>query len=160
VEGNRLYAPDGTWIYIGGATSRLKIHGVSASVRFPDVLKLPRERLELLQLGWRASDEGKMKNWPVMETTQPWQVFVWTAARYGALRIRITSAILTREGISVAAHLRANSWRQKWSKAEAVDLVASHLRRGEWASLLTMWLGDGQAERRKALKRIQINDCG
>ncbi len=35
VEGNRLYAPDGTWIYIGGATSRLKIHGVSASACFP-----------------------------------------------------------------------------------------------------------------------------
>jgi len=51
VEGNKLYAPDGTWIYIGGATSRLKIHGVSASVRFPDLLKLPHERLELLQLG-------------------------------------------------------------------------------------------------------------
>jgi hypothetical protein len=56
LEGDRMYAPDGTWIYIGGATSRLKIHGVSALVRFPDVLKLPRERLELLQLGWRASD--------------------------------------------------------------------------------------------------------
>jgi hypothetical protein len=58
VEGNKLYAPDGTWIYIGGTTSRLKIHGVSASACFPDVLKLPQEKLELFQLGWRASDEG------------------------------------------------------------------------------------------------------
>jgi hypothetical protein len=45
----------------------------------------------------------------------------------------------------------ARSWRQKWSKDEAIDLVASHLRRGEWAPLLTMWLGDGLAERRKVL---------
>jgi hypothetical protein len=53
--------------------------------------------------------------------------------------------------VSVSVHLRSNSWTQKWGKAEAVDLVVSHLRRGEWAPLLTMWLGDGQAERRKVL---------
>jgi hypothetical protein len=58
---------------------------------------------------------------------------------------------LTHERISVSVHFRANSWRQKWGKAEAVDLVASHLRREEWTPLLTMWLGDGQAERRKVL---------
>jgi len=95
-----------------------------------------------------------------MGTTQPWQVFAWTAARYGALHIRVALVNLTQEGVSVLVHLRANSWKQKWSKTEAVDLVASRLRRGEWAPLLAMWLGDGQAERRKALKRIQINDCG
>ena len=55
LEGDRMYALDGTWIYMG-ATLRLKIHGVGALARFPDVLKLPRERLKLLQLGRRASD--------------------------------------------------------------------------------------------------------
>jgi hypothetical protein len=65
--------------------------------------------------------------------------------------VRIASANLTREGVSVAVHLRANSWRQRWSKDEAVDLVASYLRRGEWTPLLTMWLGDGKVERKKAL---------
>jgi hypothetical protein len=151
IEGNRVYAPDGTWICIGGNVPRLRIHGVTAEAYFPDVLKLPHERLELFQLGWRASDEGNKGGRPVMETTQPWQVFAWTAVRYGALHIRVASANLTREGVSVSVRLRANSWKQKWSKAEAVDLVASHLRREEWASLLTMWLGDGQAERRKVL---------
>jgi hypothetical protein len=75
----------------------------------------------------------------------------WTATRYGELYIHIESINLTHERISVSVHFRANSWRQKWGKAEAVDLVASHLRRGEWTPLLTMWLGDGQAERRKVL---------
>jgi len=98
MEGNKLYAPDGTWMYVGRAAPRIAIHGVSASAHFPDVLKLPRERLELLQLGWRASDEGEMRGRPFMGTTQPWQVFAWTAARYGALRVRIASANLTREG--------------------------------------------------------------
>jgi len=57
VEDNKLYAPDGTWMYVReGFTSHIIIRGVSASVRFPDLLKLPHERLELLQLGWRASD--------------------------------------------------------------------------------------------------------
>ena len=95
-----------------------------------------------------------------MGTTQPWQVFAWATVRCGEIYIQINSVNLTREGVSVTVHLKANSWKQKWSKAEAVDLVASRLRRGEWAPLLAMWLGDGQAERRKALKRIQIDDCG
>ena len=127
---------------------------------FPDLLKLPRERLELLQLGWRASDESNKRGRPYMSTTQPWQVFAWVTVRYGELYIRAASVNLTRVGVSVTVHLKANSWKQKWSKAEAIDLVASYLRREEWAPLLTMWLGDGQAERRKVLKRIQINDCG
>jgi hypothetical protein len=151
IEGGRVYMPDGTWICIGGNVPRLRIHGVTAEAYFPDVLKLPHKRLELFQLGWRASDEGNKGGRPIMDTTQPWQVFAWTAVRYGALHIRVASANLTREGVSVSVRLRANSWRQRWSKAEAVDLVASHLRRNEWASLLTMWLGDGQAERRKVL---------
>ncbi len=134
-----------------GFAPHIIIHGVTAKARFPDILKLPRERLELLQLGWRASDEGEMGGRPFMGTTQPWQVFAWTATRYGKLRVRIVSANLTREGASIHIHIKAKSWRQRWSKNEAVDLVASHLRRGEWTPLLTMWLGDGKAERKKAL---------
>ncbi len=118
---------------------------------FPDILKLPRERPKLLQLGWRASDEGEADSRPFMYTTQPWQVFAWTATRYGWLHVRITSANLTREGASVEVAITAKSWRQIWSKAEAIDLVTSHLRRGEWAPVLTVWLGDGEAERGEVL---------
>jgi hypothetical protein len=45
----------------------------------------------------------------------------------------------------------ARSWRQKWSKDEAIDLVASHLRRGEWTPLLTVWLGDDKSRRNDIL---------
>jgi len=152
LEGKKLYAPDGTWIYVNEKTlPRIPIHGISASARFPDVLKLPRERLELLQLGWRASDEGEAFGRPVMATTQPWQVFAWTAVRYRALYIRVASVNLTREGVSITIQIVATSWKQRWSKAEASDLVASYLRRGEWAPLLTMWLGDGIADQRRLL---------
>jgi hypothetical protein len=69
-EGNKLYAPDGTWAYvIGDFTPRVLIHDINASAHFPDLLKLPRERLELLQLGWRASDEGEADGRPFMGTT-------------------------------------------------------------------------------------------
>jgi len=153
VEGNKLYAPDGTWMYVrGDFAPRIIFHGVNNSARFPDLLKLPRERLELLQLGWRASDEGEMGGRPYMHTTQPWQVFAWTAARYGELYIQISSVVLTREGVSIMVRIVASGWRQRWSKAEAVDLVASHLKHGEWAPLLTMWLGDGEAERKRVLR--------
>ncbi|MDT7870350.1 MAG: hypothetical protein RQ839_09275 [Thermoproteus sp.] len=152
VEGNKLYAPDGTWMYvIEGFAPHIPIRGVTAKTRFPDILKLPRERLELLQLGWRASDEGNDNGRPYMGTTQPWQVFAWVATRYGALYIRVDSVILTREGVSVEVVIKAKSWKQRWSKDEAVDLVASHLKRGEWTPLLTMWLGDGKAKRRDVL---------
>jgi hypothetical protein len=152
MEGKRLYAPDGTWMDVKNFVPRIPTHGVSASTRFPDILKLLRERLELFQLGWRASDEGEADSRPEMNTSQPWQVFAWSATRYGELYIHVASANLTREGVSVSIRITAKSWKQKWSKAEAIDLVASHLRRGEWAPLLTAWLGDGQTERRKILQ--------
>jgi hypothetical protein len=156
LEGKRLYAPNGVWMDVRGDCAshiipHIIIRGVSASARFPDVLKLPQGKLELLQLGWRASDESEMKDRPVMGTTQPWQVFAWAAVRYGELYVYIASVNLTREGVSVLIRGIARSWRRKWSKGEAVDLVASHLRRGEWAPVLTMWLGDGKAKRRKVL---------
>ena len=153
LEGNKLYAPDGTWMYVReGLTPHIPIRGVSVSARFPDVLKLPQEKLELLQLGWRASDEGKHKRQPYMGTTQPWQVFAWAAARYGELYACVLSTNLTHEGVSIEAYIKAKSWRQRWSKDEAISLVADYLRRGEWTPMLTMWLGDGKARWRNILQ--------
>ncbi len=142
LEGKRLYAPDGAWMY-ANSVPRIPIHGVSADTYFPDVLKLSREKLKLFQLGWRASDEGNERSWPVMSTSQPWQLIAWVVTRYGEFRMRITLANLTYEGISVVVRTTARSWRQRWSKMEAIDLVTNHFRRGEWAPLLTAWLGDG-----------------
>jgi hypothetical protein len=153
LEGNRLYAPDGTWIYVrGDFAPRILIHGVTAKTRFPDLLRLPHERLKLFQLGWRASDEGNEKGRPVMSTAQPWQVFAWVAVRYGEIYIRIASVKLTREGVSVSMHIAARSWRQRWSKAETISLVADYLKHGEWGPLLAAWLGDGNARWRKVLR--------
>jgi len=153
LEGNKLYAPDGTWMYVRvGLTPHIPIRGVSVSARFPDVLKLPQEKLELFQLGWRASDEGRHKRHPYMGTTQPWQVFVWAAARCGELYIRVELVNLTREGVSVLIRGIARSWRQKWNRYEAISLVADYLRRGEWAPILAAWPGDGNARWSKVLR--------
>jgi hypothetical protein len=153
MEGNRLYAPDGTWMYVReGFAPRITIHGVNASARFPDVLKLPHEKLELFQLGWRASDEGEMGGRPNMATTQPWQAFAWAAARYGELYIRTASVNLMREGANIHIQIRAKDWKQRWSKDKAISLVADYLRRGEWTPMLTMWLGDGKARWRNILQ--------
>jgi hypothetical protein len=153
VEGKKLYAPDGMWMYvIGNFASHIIIRGVVAKTRFPDLLKLPRERLELFQLGWRASDEGEMEGRPFMGTAQPWQVFAWAAARCGELYTHIASVTLTHEGMSINVYIRAKSWRQKWSKNEAISLVADYLRHGEWTPLLTAWLGDGKARWRNILR--------
>jgi len=153
VEGNKLYAPDETWMYvIGDSTPHIPIRGVTAKTCLPDLLKLPQEKLELLQLGWRASDEGRHKRHPYMGTTQPWQVFAWAAARYGELYACVLSTNLTHEGVSIEVYIKAKSWRQRWSKDEAISLVADYLRRGEWTPMLTMWLGDGKARWRNILQ--------
>jgi hypothetical protein len=162
LEGIKLYAPDGTWMYVRvGHTPHIPIRGVSVSARFPDVLKLPQEELELFQLGWRASDEGRHKRHPYMGTTQPWQVFAWATARYGELYIRVGSVNLTHEGASVLVHLKANSWRQKWGKDKTIDFVASHLMRGEWASLLTAWLRMGKFIMEEyPTQQVYVVNCG
>jgi len=147
VEGGKLYMLNGTWIYVrGDSAPHITIRGVSASVRFPDVLKLPRERLELHQLGWRASDESQKKRWPDMETAQPWQVFAWVATRYGDVYIRAAMVNLTHEGVSASIHIIARSWRQRWSKDEAISLVVDYLRRGEWAPFSLRGWGMGMLE--------------
>jgi hypothetical protein len=114
IENNKLYVPDGTWMDVRGSFApRILIRSVTAKTHFPDLLKLPRERLELLQLGWRASDEGRHKRHPYMDTTQPWQVFAWAAARYGELYACVLSANLTHEGVSIEVYIKAKSWRRK-----------------------------------------------
>jgi hypothetical protein len=86
-----------------------------------------------------------------MSTTQPWQLFAWVTVRYGELYASVTSVNLTHKGASISIRIVARSWKQKWSKDEAIDLVASHLRRGEWEPLLTAWLGDGKSKRNDIL---------
>jgi len=144
IERNRLYAPGGTWIYVRERSSpTILIHNLSAETHFPNILKLPHELLELLQLGWSASDESRKRGRPLMDTSQPWQVIAWATVRYGEFRVFLDRVRLTHEGISISVYIKAKSWRQRWSKDEAIDLVVNHLRRGEWAPLLTAWLGDG-----------------
>jgi virulence-associated protein VagC len=150
VEGRRLYAPN-DWMYVG-KTFYIHINGISTSTRFPDVLKLPEEKIELLQIGWRASDETEAKMRPSMSTSQPWQVFAWALVRNGALYIRVDIVNLTREGVSVVIRMIARSWRQRWSKDEAVALVINHFKHGEWTPLFTMWLGDGEANNNATLR--------
>jgi predicted CopG family antitoxin len=152
VEGRKLYAPDGTWMYTNRTVTYVLIHGESAEVRFPDLLKLTQERLELFQLGWRASDEGSSSGRPLMNTSQPWQAFAWAAVRYGELYVRVAAVVLTREGASVLLYIKAKSWRQNWSKDKAISLVMEHFRNGEWAPMLAMWLGDGKVDRRRVFR--------
>jgi len=153
LKNGKLFTPDGTWAYvIRNSTLHIPIHNVTAKTCFPDVLKLLHERLKLFQLGWRASDEGNDKGRPAMGTAQPWQLISWVSVRFGKLYIYVSSVNLTREGISVLIRGVAKSWRQELNKNEAIDLVASHFKRGEWAPLLTMWLGDGQADRNRVLR--------
>jgi hypothetical protein len=134
------------WMYIDKTVMHIPIHSIRTETYFPDVLKLSREKLELLQLGWRASDESNKGGRPAMSTTQPWQMFAWATVRCGMLHPYVVSVILTHEGISINVYIKAKSWKQRWSKDEAINLVVENFRRGVWTPMLTMWLGDGKIE--------------
>ncbi len=118
-------------------------------MHFPNILKLLRERLELFQLGWSASDESCKRGRPVMDASRTWQLIAWTAVRRGEFCVFLDWVRLTHEGISIPIRIMAKSWRQKWGKAEAIDLVVNHLRRGGWAPLFTAWLGMAKQDGRK-----------
>jgi len=151
LEGNRLYAPDGAYVMLD-RTAHILIHGVGAAARFPDVLKLPREKLKLLQLGWEASDEsrhGKCK-YAKMKTSRTWQVFAWAAARYGEILITAPTLNLTKDGASILFGL-ISRWKIKTPKEEAVKKALTNP-----LSVLTMWLGDGVKSGRSIRRRYAI----
>ncbi len=70
----------------------------------------------------------------------------------GELYTCVLSTNLTHEGVSIEVYIKANSWRQRWNKDEAISLFTEYLRRGEWTPMLTMWLGDGKARWRNILQ--------
>jgi hypothetical protein len=128
----------GCWLFA------LRIHNVNAEAVFPDVLKLPPEKLESLQSGWRASDEGytPRDKRPVMGTTKPWQVLAWSATRYGNIYIAISTLHLNKRGPAIAYYLIAKDWKQQW-RGSSGKQRARAIARTSPLGLLTMYLGDG-----------------
>jgi len=141
LEGGRLHAPDGAWMHMG-EEPYIVIEGVDALVYFPDVMKLPREKLELFQLGWEVHEEEGEGGRPVYATADPALFLAWAAARFGELHVAVTRAILLRDGAAVEIRGVARSWRKRWSKKKAEKLVEKYARRGIMEPFFTMWLGE------------------
>ncbi|MFZ8809600.1 MAG: hypothetical protein ACO2PN_16035 [Pyrobaculum sp.] len=151
LEGNKLYATDSAYVLMD-RTAHILIHGIGTPAYFPDVLKLPREKLKLLQLGWEASDEtrhGKSK-YAKMKTSRPWQVFAWAAVRFGKVFITTPTLNLARDGASILFSL-ISRWKIEVSKEEAVKRALTNP-----TSTLTMWLGDGVKSERSIRRRYAI----
>jgi hypothetical protein len=140
LEGGKLHAPDGAWMYASGEP--FTIEGVDTVVYFPDVMKLPREELELFQLGWEVHEEEGEGGHPVYATADPALFLAWAAARFGELHVAVTRAILLRDGVAVEIRGVARSWRKRWSKKKAEKLVEKYARRGIMEPFFTMWLGE------------------
>jgi hypothetical protein len=152
LKDNKLYAPNGGAYIMLNRTAHILIHGVSAKAYLPDILKLPQEKLRLLQLGWEASDEnrhGKSK-YATMKTSRPWQVFAWAAARPGEFLITAPTLNLTKDGVSILLEL-ISRWRVKMPKEEAVKKALANP-----LSALTMWLGDGVKSGRSIKRRYAV----
>jgi len=85
-----------------GYIFRLPLRGINATLRFPDVLKFPPPELEELQLGWRASNEGRAaRTYPMMTTAKAWQLLAWLACRPGRARIAVHQLNLAKRGPSI-----------------------------------------------------------
>jgi hypothetical protein len=124
-----------------GYIFRLPLRGINNTLRFPDVLKLPPPELEELQLGWRASDEGRTaRTYPMMTTAKAWQLLAWLACRPGRAWIAVHQLNLTKRGPSIEWQALALDWRQKLSKEEALRTLLESQKPKAW---LTCFLGDG-----------------
>lgn len=126
----------GTWIF------SLPLHRINTNAIFPDVLKLPSDKLLEVQAGWRAGDEGAEGCRPVITTTQPWQILAWLVTRYGLSRVEIRGIFLNKKEPHLDWRVHAKEWRQLWpgrrGKAAAQNIA--------WRSLglLTWLLSDGK----------------
>jgi len=141
LEEGRLYAPDGAWMYVG-KEPYIVIEGIDAVAYFPDILKLPREKLELFQLGWEVHEEEGGGGHPVYTTADPSLFLAWAAVRFGELHVAVTRALLLEDGVAVEVRATARSWRKRWTKKEAERLVEKYRKRGVWEPFLTKQLGE------------------
>jgi len=124
-----------------GFVFRLPLRGINTTLRFPDVLKFPPPKLEELQLGWRASDEGRTaRTYPMMTTAKTWQLLAWLACRPGRAWIAVHQLNLTKRGPNIEWQALALDWRQKLSKEEALRTLLESQKPKAW---LTCFLGDG-----------------
>jgi hypothetical protein len=116
-----------------GYVFRLPLRGINATLRFPDVLKFPPPELEELQLGWRASNEGRAaRTYPMMTTAKAWQLLAWLACRPGRARIAVHQLNLAKRGPSIEWQALALDWRQK---VEQGGVPANPARKPEAESL-------------------------
>jgi hypothetical protein len=124
-----------------GFVFRLPLRGINTTLRFPDVLKFPPPKLEELQLGWRASDEGRTaRTYPIMTTAKAWQLLAWLACRPGRAWIAVHQLNLTKRAPNIEWQALALDWRQKLSKEEALRTLLESQKPKAW---LTCFLGDG-----------------
>jgi len=141
LEEGRLYAPDGAWMYVS-EEPHIVIEGIDVVAYFPDILKLPREKLELFQLGWEVHEEEGGDGHPAYTTADPSLFLAWAAVRFGELHVAVTRALLLEDGVAVEVRATARSWRKRWTKKEAERLVEKYKKRGVWEPFLTKQLAE------------------
>ena len=115
LEEGKLYAPDGAWMYVS-EEPYIVIEGIDAVAYFPDILKLPREKLELFQLGWEVHEEEGGGGHPAYTTADPSLFLAWAAVRFGEVHVAVTRALLLEDGVAVEVRATARSWRKRWTK--------------------------------------------
>jgi hypothetical protein len=124
LEEGKLHAPDGAWMYMS-EVPHIAIEGIDAVAYFPDVMKLPRVKLELFQLGWEVHEEEGEGGRPAYATANPALFLAWAAARFGELHVAVTKVFLLKDGAAVEVKATAKSWKKRRSRREAEKLVYS-----------------------------------
>jgi len=129
-----------TWIF------SMPIDGVSAEAEFPDILSLSSQDLYYLQAGWRASDEGDSNGIPSIGTTKPWQVFAWSAVRFGNVSIYLRALNLNVTKPTLEWNITSKSWKQEWPTREGKALAKKEAENSV-LGYLAFYLGDGEKHR-------------
>jgi hypothetical protein len=97
------------------------IEGVDAVAYFPDILKLPRRKLKLFQLGWEVHEEERGDGHPAYTTADSSLFLAWTAVRFDELHVAVTRALLLEDGVAAEVKATARSWKKRWTKKRRKD---------------------------------------
>ncbi len=99
--------------------------------------------LKVLKAGFAETDEGKEGDKPVMNTTQNWQVIVWTMLYPGDVYILVDSINVNERKVTITWHLKVLS--HKSIKGMIFKNVEKLDEEQLLAFFTTVILGDGSA---------------
>ena len=120
-----------------------------------EFIKIKKDVLMALKLGFAATDEGVNNGKPTMNTSQPWQVLLWSLLYPGEISVRINAISVNVRDVSMLWYLGANDHT---SFKDRVFKITKNLNdKALLVFMLAAVLGDGYAGVKKPRIRLVVS---